>query len=80
MPVPGSMILLQKVHGKELCYLDNAATTQKPQVVINEVSNYYKKLNSNVHRGVHTLSEQATVAYENSRIKIKNFIKLSLIT
>ena len=70
-------ILLQKVHGKELCYLDNAATTQKPQVVINEVSNYYKKLNSNVHRGVHTLSEQATVAYENSRIKIKNFINAS---
>lgn len=70
-------ILLQKVHGKGLCYLDNAATTQKPQAVIDEISNYYKEINSNVHRGVHTLSEKATSAYENSRIKIKNFINAS---
>ncbi|HKI77480.1 MAG TPA: cysteine desulfurase [Ignavibacteriaceae bacterium] len=67
-------ILSQKVHGKDLIYLDNAATTQKPQAVIDELNKYYNSLNSNVHRGVHSLSEQATNAYEGSRIKVKNFI------
>ncbi len=70
-------ILLQKVHGKKLCYLDNAATTQKPQSVIDTVSQYYETINSNVHRGVHSLSEMATQAYEGSRIKVKDFINAS---
>lgn len=60
-------ILNQKVNGKPLVYLDNAATSQKPQVVINAIEKYYKEINSNIHRGVHTLSQLATDAYENSR-------------
>lgn len=67
-------ILLQKVHGQKLCYLDNAATTQKPRSVIDAVSRYYETINSNVHRGVHSLSEMATQAYEDSRTTVKNFI------
>jgi cysteine desulfurase/selenocysteine lyase len=67
-------ILKEIVHGKLLCYLDNAATTQKPQSVINTEINYYTHLNSNVHRGVHYLSEAATKAYEDSRVKIQKFI------
>ena len=67
-------ILKELVHGKPLCYLDNAATTQKPQVVIDSIVNYYTKINSNIHRGVHYLSGTATDAYENARIKVKNFI------
>ena len=67
-------ILKTFVHGKPLCYLDNAATTQKPQIVIATIVNYYTQLNSNVHRGVHFLSEVATKAYEDSRIKIQKFI------
>lgn len=70
-------ILSQKVRGKNLCYLDNAATTQKPKIVINELSRYYETLNSNVHRGVHSLSEMATRAYEESRIKVRDFIHAS---
>jgi cysteine desulfurase/selenocysteine lyase len=70
-------ILFQKVHGKNLYYLDNAATTQKPQCVIDEVSKYYETINSNVHRGVHTLSEMATQAYEQSRYKVRDFINAS---
>jgi cysteine desulfurase / selenocysteine lyase len=70
-------VLFQKVHGKNLCYLDNAATTQKPQSVIDEVSKYYETINSNVHRGVHTLSEMATQAYEQSRYKVRDFINAS---
>ena len=70
-------ILSQKVHGKNLCYLDNAATTQKPKIVINELNRYYETLNSNVHRGVHSLSEMATQAYEDSRINVRNFINAS---
>ena len=69
-------ILSQKVHGKNLCYLDNAATTQKPKIVINELNRYYETLNSNVHRGVHSLSEMATQAYEDSRINVRNFINV----
>ena len=67
-------ILKTLVHGKLLCYLDNAATTQKPLSVKNTDVNYYTHLNSNVHRGVHYLSEAATKAYEDSRIKIQKFI------
>ena len=66
-----------KVHGKPLCYFDNAATTQKPQVVIDKLVEYYTSMNSNVHRGVHYLSEVSTKAYEDSRIKIKEFINAS---
>ncbi len=67
-------ILNQKIYGKELIYLDNAATTQKPQVVIDSIAKYYSELNSNVHRGVHFLSDKATTAYENSRSRIAGFI------
>jgi cysteine desulfurase/selenocysteine lyase len=67
-------ILKQKIYGKDLIYLDNAATTQKPQVVIDSIAKYYSELNSNVHRGVHFLSDKATTAYENSRGGIANFI------
>jgi cysteine desulfurase/selenocysteine lyase len=62
--------LHQEVHGKQLVYLDNAATTQKPRVVIDALTHYYEHDNSNVHRGVHTLSERATDAYEGTRGKI----------
>jgi len=62
------------VHGKPLVYLDNAATTQKPQYVIDKTNNYYEKYNANIHRGVHALSQEATEAFESSRIIIKNFI------
>ncbi len=67
-------ILKTLVHGKPLVYLDNAATTQKPQYVIDKTNNYYEKYNSNVHRGVHALSQKATEEFESSRIIIKNFI------
>ncbi|MHB8406274.1 MAG: SufS family cysteine desulfurase [Gammaproteobacteria bacterium] len=67
-------ILRQQIHGKPLVYLDNAATSQKPQVVIDAVADYYEKLNSNVHRGVHQLSELATAAYEGARAKLRRFI------
>ena len=67
-------ILNRKIYGKDLIYLDNAATTQKPQVVIDSIAKYYSELNSNVHRGVHFLSDKATTAYENSRSRIATFI------
>ncbi|KAF0200682.1 MAG: cysteine desulfurase / selenocysteine [Bacteroidetes bacterium] len=67
-------ILSRKVHNKPLVYFDNAATTQKPQVVIDAIVNYYTDLNSNVHRGVHYLSQQATTAFEDVRTKIQKFI------
>jgi cysteine desulfurase / selenocysteine lyase len=70
-------ILSTLVHNKPLCYLDNAATTQKPEIVINSISEYYNKLNSNIHRGVHFLSEAATREYENARTTIKKFINAS---
>ena len=67
-------ILEQKVNGKNLVYLDSAATTQKPKEVINALNNYYKETNSNIHRGVHTLSQKATEKYEKAREMIANFI------
>ena len=67
-------ILSRTINGKPLVYFDNGATSQKPQVVIDEYANYYQKINANIHRGVHTLSQLATDAYENSRIKIQNHI------
>ena len=67
-------ILTQKVHGKPLIYLDNAATTQKPQCVIDAISEVYCTINANVHRGVHHLSQVATSAMEQARDKVKEFI------
>ncbi len=67
-------ILQQQVHGKPLVYFDNGATTQKPQVVINAEARYYEEYNSNVHRGVHHLSQVATNAYEKARITIAGYI------
>ena len=64
-------ILNEKVHGKPLVYLDNAATNQKPQVVIDCIVGYYTKTNANIHRGVHTLSQKATDAYEQARTKLQ---------
>lgn len=67
-------ILQTTVHGKPLVYLDNAATTQKPLSVIKKAEKYYSNMNSNIHRGVHALSQVATEAYETARIKVKKFI------
>jgi cysteine desulfurase/selenocysteine lyase len=67
-------VLGQHVHGKPLVYLDNAATSQKPQVVIDALTTYYSADNSNVHRGVHTLSERATQAYEAARLGVQRFL------
>jgi cysteine desulfurase/selenocysteine lyase len=67
-------ILKQKVHGKPLVYLDNAATSQKPAKVIDAILRFYTQDCSNVHRGVHLLSERATEAYEGARIKIQRFL------
>jgi cysteine desulfurase/selenocysteine lyase len=67
-------ILNQKVHGVPLVYLDNAATTQKPLSVIEAENKYYREYNANIHRGVHLLSQQATKAYEDARVKIQKFI------
>ena len=67
-------ILQQKVHGKPLVYLDNAATTQKPLAVIDAVDHYYRNDNANIHRGVHTLSERATEDYEKARVAIQHFL------
>lgn len=67
-------ILSQKINGHSLVYLDNAATTQKPNSVIECVANFYRTKNSNIHRGAHTLSEAASFAYEEARQKVKEFI------
>ncbi|MFQ5804615.1 MAG: aminotransferase class V-fold PLP-dependent enzyme, partial [Candidatus Methylomirabilales bacterium] len=67
-------ILSEKVHGKSLVYFDNAATSQKPQVVIDTVHRYLATYNANIHRGVHGLSERATEAFEDSRKKLQRFI------
>ena len=67
-------ILARTIHGKPLVYLDNAATTQKPQAVIDTMVRYYTAENSNIHRGVHTLSEQATQSYEQARATVRQFL------
>ncbi len=67
-------ILDQKVNGKPLAYFDNAATTQKPLVVIDALVDYYKGYNANIHRGIHTLAEKATKAYEDSRKVVQEFV------
>lgn len=67
-------ILERKINGNPVVYLDSAATSQKPHIVIDAISNYYRQINSNVHRGVHTLSMEATDAYETARSKIQRLI------
>ena len=67
-------ILREKVHGKPLVYLDNAATTQKPEAVLKALDDYYRHSNSNIHRGVHLLSEKATAQYEAAREKVRAFL------
>ncbi len=67
-------ILKQKAYGKDLVYLDNAATTQKPQCVIDALAGYYNTINSNIHRGVHCLSQQATAEFETARKCVQQFI------
>ncbi len=67
-------ILAQEINQHPLAYLDNAATTQKPQSVIDAVSNYYQTINANIHRSVHTLGEKATQAYEEARETVQHFI------
>jgi len=67
-------ILQRQVHGKPLVYLDNAATTQKPSQVIDALVHYYEYYNANIHRGIHTLAEEATTAYEAVRDKVVRFI------
>jgi cysteine desulfurase/selenocysteine lyase len=67
-------LLHERVNGKQLVYLDNAATSQKPQVVIDTIMRYYQFENSNIHRGVHYLSEKATQAYEKARDKVREFL------
>jgi len=67
-------ILNRDVKGKPLVYFDNAATSQKPQVVIDALINYYTGYNANIHRGIHTLAEEATAAFELTRDAVKQFI------
>ena len=67
-------ILRREVNGYPLAYFDNASSTQKPQAVINALTKYYSEYNSNIHRGVHTLAEEATNAFELTRISLQNFI------
>jgi cysteine desulfurase / selenocysteine lyase len=67
-------ILAQRIRGKPLVYLDNAATTQKPRAVLDAIRRYYEEDNANIHRGVHLLSERATRAYEEVRVKVARFL------
>ena len=70
-------ILQRMVNGHPLVYLDNAATAQKPQVVIDALSGYYASYNANIRRGVHALSLRATRAYEQARVKVHKFVGAS---
>ena len=70
-------VLSREVKGKSLIYFDNAATAQKPQVVIDALVNYYTGYNANIHRGIHTLAEEATAAYEATRDAVTRFINAS---
>ena len=70
-------ILHQRVHGRPLVWLDNAATTQKPQSVIDALSHFYEHDNSNIHRGAHTLASRATEAFEQARDKVRDFLGAS---
>ncbi len=70
-------ILSRRVHGKPLVYLDNAATTQKPRQVLSALGTYYSRFNANIHRGIHTLAEEATAAYEAVRAHVARFVHAS---
>ena len=70
-------ILSRKVNGQNLIYFDNAATSQTPRQVIDVITDYYTRLNSNIHRGVHRLSQEATDAYEEARIKIQQHFNVA---
>ena len=67
----------RRINGKQLAYLDSAATSQKPRQVSEAISKYYQESNANIHRGIHTLSVEATEAYENARKKVANFVGVS---
>jgi cysteine desulfurase/selenocysteine lyase len=67
-------ILARRVHGKPLCYLDNAATTQKPRTVLDAVDRFYRESCANIHRGIHLLSHEATTAYEAARLTVQRFL------
>ena len=67
-------ILSEKVYGKQLAYFDNAATSQKPASVIKALSDYYSQYNANIHRGVHFLSQKASTAFDDVRVKMQQFI------
>src|SRR3954470_17227164 len=67
-------ILNRQVHGKPLIYLDSAATSQKPQAVIDAITRFYAEHNANIHRGIHALAEEATVQYERTRQHVARFI------
>ena len=71
-------ILQRTVHDRPLVYLDNAATSQKPRQVIQALVEYYERTNANIHRGLHTLAEEATEAYEGARAKAATFIGAAL--
>jgi len=70
-------ILAERINGKPLVYLDNAATSQKPRVVLDAIANYYEHMNANIHRGVHTLSVRATEAHDAARLTVKELINAS---
>jgi cysteine desulfurase/selenocysteine lyase len=72
-------ILQEKVNGKDLVYLDNAATSQKPKMVLDAINNYYEHYNANVHRGIHTLSQVATEMMEDARKKVQHLSMQSMI-
>src|SRR3989344_7674307 len=67
-------ILKRKINGQRLVYLDNASTTQKPEIVLGAMDNFYRNHNANIHRGIHTLSQEATELYEGTRDKVQKFI------
>ncbi len=70
-------ILKRQVHGKRLVYLDSAATAQKPLAVLDAMDRYYREYNANVHRGVYTIAEEATAAFEAARAKVAGFVNAS---
>jgi cysteine desulfurase/selenocysteine lyase len=72
-------ILERRIHGKPLVYLDNGASAQRPQQVINAVKDLYEKNYSNVHRGVHTLSQESSILYDNARVKVRGFIHAACV-
>jgi cysteine desulfurase/selenocysteine lyase len=71
-------ILNEVIGGKQLVYFDNAATTQKPRIVLDALSGYYEHYNANIHRGIHHLAEKATAAFEDSRRRVQKFINAPL--